>query len=524
MKLELIHYFIHYAGYITLLGLVMALFSVWITIKDKIDFNDSKIEILLSIVVTLIVFLSVQIDLKVLSDETNLISVANMLAYEGKASNTEQWVWYYHTFHALDVSTPTRPILYPLLIAIVHLIAGVSLKSAFIVNFICLFLLNFLTLRFVRKKASKDIYPHALFALVLIMNSALSIMATSAGFDLCSLLFGFSTFLLLGQYYVNRSSENLRALFFMAICFSSVRYESILILPIIAMFLLFEERFKIVKKLNIVDYALGLLFISPLITQRLVTWGSFENPDGVAPFSIGHIIHHTPIFFYEFFINGNGPYPIIAHLLGVVGVVVYVIKNKGIRSEGKAAAVFVCTILSLLLAHHFGFAGHPTQVRLFLPISFFLCVFSIYALSELKHWTHLPSVFLIFGLLAFHHHKYAVQDPLMSTLSMTREVRHLRDFIKRDGDIGDIYVYDRPGQLSAIGLSAISWNKFKQDQARYLTEMRNRLYQRMLVIERVKYGSSPEEFSLVREGYRLTPLYEQQLTPQERLRVSRVDW
>ncbi|MGL1255114.1 hypothetical protein ACSTLX_25640, partial [Vibrio parahaemolyticus] len=73
----------------------------------------------------IVIFGSTHVGFKVLSDETNLLSVANMLAVFGKASNTEMWQWYYHTYHALDVSVPTRPILFPLLVSLVEMVVGV---------------------------------------------------------------------------------------------------------------------------------------------------------------------------------------------------------------------------------------------------------------------------------------------------------------------------------------------------------------------------------------------------------------
>jgi hypothetical protein len=104
---------------------------------------------------------------------------------------------------------------------------------------------------------------------------------------------------------------------------------------------------------------------------------------------------------------------------------------------------------------------------------------------------------------------------------MTREVRHIRDFIAADNRPGDLWVYDRPGQLSAIGLSAINWDKFRGENKTYLENLKVGLYNRILIVERPQYHpKNPDDFALQRNGFRLIPLREHELTPEEYLRIS----
>jgi hypothetical protein len=174
-----------------------------------------------------------------------------------------------------------------------------------------------------------------------------------------------------------------------------------------------------------------------------------------------------------------------------------------------------------VLSHHFGRADRPTQARLFIPTSFALSMLAIYLLSDLEKLVEARLLLIVFAVLTFHHRQYAVQDPLTAQLTMTREVKHIREFLSVDNRPGDLWVYDRPGQLSAMGLSAISWNKFKDDNHSYLENLRVGLYNRVLIIERPAYKHKLEgEFALQRSGYRLVPLREHELTPDEELRIS----
>jgi hypothetical protein len=393
----------------------------------------------------------------------------------------------------------------------VEAVVGVRYWAPFVVNFFCLFGLFFLVLHWAKKKG----VPRPVSFLSLLMSPILLIVSTSAGFDLCSVFFGALACLLLEKYLDEKTEEAFLALVFSALCFASVRYESIVALPILFAGLWLAERGRPIRwKVWFVAGALCL----PLLVQRLLTWGTFENPPGVAPFSAGHFADHFLPFLQAFFLDGNGPYPVLLHWLGLGGLFFLFRKPRPHSLIPLAYGLFLFVIL---LAHHFGFAAHPTQARLFLPLTVGLCALGLSFLARMEmdsRW-----VCGIFFLLFLHHHQYTLLDPLSTQLTMTREVRYLRDFLGEEGKRSDLYVYDRPGQLMALGKSAISWDYFKQHREEYLTNLRNKLYGRILVIERVKYNSPPEEYPLVKEGYTLTPLLERQLGPVDRLRLSRVE-
>lgn len=514
--------FLNFAGPITLLAFFFWLNSLWVVFGPfHHGFRAHWKTWALALLGAGVVFASTSVDFKVLSDETNLLSVANMLAVFGKASNTEMWQYYYHTYHALDVSVPSRPILFPVLTALVHFLVGLKWWSPFVVNFLSLGLLFGLVLVWARKEIPSRLLPRSTSLLALLMSPILSIAATSAGYDLVSLTVGFGCFLILLEYEKRRDPATLECLLFGLICFGSVRYESIVALPFTAAGLYLLEGNGIFKKLSFQTLFAGALMILPLVVQRVLTWGSFENPPGVAPFSLGHAARHFPTFAHSFFINGAGPYPILLHWLGLGGLALALKRMKGV---GAIPLVFSGFVLLLLLSHHFGIASHPTQVRLFLPISFGLMILAIYLLKDLEKFVDARYLLMVFGVLCFHHREYTLHDPLTTQLTMTREVRHLRDFLATDSRPGDLWVYDRPGQLSALGLSAISWDRFKKEEKSYFENLRARLYTRMLVIERVPYvEKTPNEFALERGTYRLNPVREHELTPEEKLRVSVIE-
>ncbi|RZA09401.1 MAG: hypothetical protein EOP11_01855 [Proteobacteria bacterium] len=505
--------FINGAGAVTLLAFSLFLFAMWDWLKPtRRAWREWGPTLLISVLGAAIAYLSVSVDFKVLSDETNLLSVANMLTQFGKASNTEMWVYYYNTYHALDVSVPTRPLLFPLLTSLVHAINGMRWWSPFLVNFACLTGIFFLSFTWAKQNLSKAIPGAYLIFLGLSMSPVLIINATSAGFDVCSLFFGFLAALLFTRYFQekaageDRAALTLRALVFTLVCFASVRYESIVALAFVGLAIHAPERF---RKMPWSLYATAGFLLLPLFVARYLTWGQFENPPGVAPFALEHFVNHLGPFVTSFFLDPRGPYPILLHWLGLVGTMLLIPR---LSFSGRVILAYMVFLWALLLSHHFGFAGHPTQARLFLPVSFGLSLMALYLLSGLERYVDRRGIIVVFVILAFHHHQFAMGDPLMTQLTMTREVRHIRDFLDEDAQRGDLYVYERPGQLTALGFSTISFNEFKAKQESYLENIKRGLYRRLIVISKADFA--------ITGTFNLRRLRTHMLTPSEELRIS----
>lgn len=515
--------FYRLAGPLAILAFLLWLYSQRRVLGEFWHLRQNRLwqTALFSLAGAALVFASVPVGLKVLSDETNLLSVANMLSQFGRASNTQMWVYYYHEYHPLDYAMPTRPVLFPALTAMVQAAIGMGATAAFVVNFLVYTVLVGAAMFW-----AQGFGLAALLVLPLVwMNAGLSVMATSGGFDLLSLFFAFAVFLALKTYLQRKDQESFLALVFAAICFASVRYESILVLPVFIAALFWFERRELFQKLNWTVVFWSVLLLAPLLLQRWLTWGQFENPPGVAPFSLEHLWNHAPVFFKSFFWDWSGSYPVLLHWLGVLGLIIW-LRTRKTREEKAltlAAGSYAGLQLLLLLSHHFGFADHPTQIRLFVPLSFYLSLaaFPVIARFQSRLGAGLVAVPLV--LLFLHHHQVALRDELTNRLTMTREVRFLQDFFAQSGGFpsGDLYVYDRPGQISALGGSAVSWSHFEAKRGDFEKNRENGLYQRVLFIERVPYSVKDRE----NQGRwpKRRPLFARQLSATESLVVSQME-
>ena len=478
-------FFLNFGAPITFLAFCLWIYSLRIfkdTFKTLVREKQTILIGILAIFAASVTFLTNTVGYKVLSDETNLLSVGNMLTLFEKASNTTSWLFYFGAFHPIDINIPTRPLLFPILISIVQRLVGFREFSPFIVNYISLVIFYFLSLVWgMRKKQEGN--PFAL-VLLLFMNPILAIYSTCAGYDLVSLTVGFAFFLQAISYFENKEDDKLRSLILAGICFGYVRYESSFVLFLLAWYLVFEVGIvAAIKKIGLGHLTLFCFLLAPSLLQRVLTFGQFENPPGVPPFSPHHFVAHFPSFLKSFFLDFNGPYPVVLHWLGVAGVLFAAIDKIFIQSRAsRMTGEYMVFLFILLLSHHFGFADHPTQARLFLPLTIALSLMALSPLEFLSGYVGRVPVFLFLLLLTFHHQSFAQLDDFATRLTEMNLMAHERRYLARFGSRDNLYVYDRPGKLSAFGYSVISWYEFQNRRKTYEDNLRMGLFQKIILL------------------------------------------
>ncbi|PMU12795.1 hypothetical protein C1Y10_29235, partial [Pseudomonas sp. FW305-122] len=90
-------------------------------------------------------------------------------------------------FHPITLEAPTRPLLFPLLTSFFNLLLGANDRNPFLLNFL---LTGFFLYAASLWRGEKN-WRFRFFAMLGVATSPVfSIHATSAGFDVCSVLFG----------------------------------------------------------------------------------------------------------------------------------------------------------------------------------------------------------------------------------------------------------------------------------------------------------------------------------------------
>jgi hypothetical protein len=243
----------------------------------------------------------------------------------------------------------------------------------------------------------------------------------------------------------------------------------------------------------------------PFIWQRLLSVGTYENPQGVALFSIQSFLKHS-IIFIENLMNLNFDLPYAGLLNLTAPIIIFYILMQVMTKKlvlkryqmvfGWILAICLSTMLVIVLAHHLGRYDLPTQARLFM----YFCVFS--SLIPIILRTHGPEwvtgkklliasivVFLIYNPIALKHRFI---NRMLATRIHHQSLAYLDSLKNRDVLIITAY----SGQFTAMNFGAVNFNYANRHRHEILNELKKHLYSQILIIQEIdvdtnlpKYGN-----------------------------------
>lgn len=547
---------------------VLFLFILWLFLGLRLLIKPDRSELqpgstlwanlrtplLLSVFAALVVVVSVPTEYRTLSDETNLLAVAQSMVQERAVKLITAGKWYYHNFQMTHWEIPTRPFLFPLLISFVHSVLGYSWKNGFVTNYILFALLILVLCLWVQQSVAKGrdalLWSLALVLLVL-SQPVITTAATCAGFDLCFIVLLSFCFLLAKKLdavdFSSTPAAPQFASFFIAsaLLLSQTRYEGPYFTAVLI--ICFLPRFKkIYPKKFSVD--VGLLLVAAVvavgltIVQRILGHGLYQNAPGQEPFGITNLVNDTVELVQSLSLfRTDLPYAQIVEIFGLATAFIYIaraLKNGSAFRQKLKTPLNLTLILSVVgyllitLGWHFGRATHPSSVRFFIPWALGLSVLTYLGLKELLQ-TFDPSArsavtALIVGLVAFLvHHPRAIDGRIFHTLTLNRETQHQYDFLLSQPHKNFLVVTDRPGQFVVNNWGAMDFNEFKSQREHIQTELKRHLFESVFIFQHVEYspdvpsGIPTAAHDLGEAG--LTRLKEIQITEKEFLRISRLE-
>jgi hypothetical protein len=486
--------------------------------------------ILVAFVLTCIVFLSVKVGFKTLSDETNLISVSRSMLDDKTAYNTTTAKYYYGNLQPINRDIPKRPLVFPFLVYLVHAVIGFHYQNAFVVNFIVLFLL--LTGVFILTRKLLD-FASALAASLLVLSyPVVSVFATSAGFDLLSSVFFILVLVVVYGFVRNPSSAGFSFIIACLLFFANIRYESILFLLLIPLLLLPKIKWQYVKDSSHLLCLTPLLNL-PFIWERILQpKGQFESFKDVQLFSFSALAGNLKLFAGNLLdFDYRLPYAGIVTLASAL-IFLYLIgqilrRKISLPSHQRyfllvlLASVGISTVM--YFAHFFGHYTHPSSARFFITMSLFLA-FGPVALRIFRPDIVSGKALLLVAVVCFFfYHPIAVEGRFINTLTLNRTTEHCIRFLDKTNDQNVLVVSSRPGQYVAIGYGAIDFSYANANKASLLTELKRYLYSRLIVFQEIEYKTGlPTADSVLDADYKLNTLCEIQTTATGFLRISEV--
>jgi hypothetical protein len=529
--------FVHGAYYTFWLLLVAWVVVTWRWVQRHSSFVKEVLRsnwpgLVFVLLVVVAVFLSVPIELKVLSDEANLVSLSRSLARDRVAYNPVMDLQYHGRHHPLDPRVPIRPLGFPFLLSLLHAILGVRAENAFVLNFLVLFSLLSLVYLTTRRFLST---PAAVGAVLLVVAQPIvTITATSAGFDLLSLLFFLISLLCTHHYLRERSASSLALLAVNLLFFANIRYESIALCTVIVIYIAVTRHLRLAQlRANVWLYSSVPLLLLMALWQRILSRNRMQKPRDDDLISLAHFKEHLVVLAkthvrFDFM-------PPYANGLNLLSLALFcLLLVRFLRKRGRVgerhdfhfivvAALTVGLSTCIFLAHFLGRATLPTSARFFLVLSL---TFSLIPVVSAYVLPFRASRYVLLGLglvAALTYHPVAVAHRYMNKLTLTRRTWYGYRFLEEVKRPGVHVISDRPVNYSALGYGAMSFSYANKNASSVIKKLRCGMLDSIYVFQRLDAdGGKPKNGNRLSKRYPLETVREAQLERGELLRISEI--
>jgi hypothetical protein len=485
--------------------------------------------ILLALVLTVMVFASVHVRFKTLSDETNLLAISRAMTNDKACFNATMGKYYYGNLNDINYEVPKRPLVFPFMVSLLHTVSGFRYQNAFAFNFIVMLLL--LAGVYIGTRKLIDA-PSAVAAMFFVLSyPVFTIFGTSGGFD----LFNAAVFLMIlaatCHFIKEPSAEAFSFIFASLLVFANIRYESIAFLVILPVLVFKKIRWQELKDYSYVFFIAPLVCL-PYIWQRMLKGADIEKPADVSAFSIGALFENATKFLVsmadlKYFL----PY---AGLLSAVSILIFIYLIVEVargriwleRQRRYSAVVVTLLVLSSTLiyfSYFFGDCTHPSTARFFIILSIVLALGPV-VLKALKPNCISGTGLLLISIACFlFYHPIAVEGRFINTLRGNRITEQSIAFVSGINDKNILTISERPGQFTALGYGAINFSHANQNKDKILREISRHLFSRVFVFQEIAYDSrQPTKDTALAAEYKLTNLYEIQISATEFFRISEV--
>jgi hypothetical protein len=497
-----------------------------------------KSAIILTFFISIINVLSVPPTYRVLSDETNLLSVAKTMTFEKRVDNVTQGKWYYGMFWPIERSIEKRPFLFPFFVHITHEVLGYTPANVFVFNFLVFWALLFLVYYIIQGHLAR-LWGYA-GVIMLAAQPMVALFASSGGCELFNVVFLILSFLALRYFLKAPTRDSFTLLVMTLLMLVNIRYESIVFF-IVPMGILCLGRYIRWSYLtnNIILWC-SPLFLLPWLAQRVIMSTlpdvNLVGRSWVDSFRWEYAAYNiTPFVKYIFDVGGTLGYAGLINIVGGLTLIYFAYKffvTRKYVENRQSQFLFVIPVAAFLLwfvvviSYQGGINDHPTNGRLYLPLLVLLSVLPIALLASFSRKDARQGLFgLIAAIMVFiYYHPVAMEDRLTNQLFIMREERFVREFLQKQ-DKNLLTISARPGQLSVYNYGALSFNTANQQKNILAQESKNRLYDAIYAIQAISYKTKkPLKDYALDPSFKLTPVATLQMTADYFFQISRVDF
>jgi hypothetical protein len=453
---------------------------------------------LLGLVLTALTFIAVGTEFRVLSDESNLISTSRSIFLHRTVENLLQAEPYYGYFTTLESGLPTRPALFPFLVAIFHSLFGFNAYHGFVLNFAGAVAMVALMVRFGRQLVD---WSYGVIAAVLLAAFPLyALVITSSGYDALNLFCVMAVFCLLHDFLKEPSARKLEVLCLTTVLAGQCRYESVLlIVPVaIAAFLRREKLQAEAYSWRIVAVPLLML---PIVWQRQAMGLVTLQQDGRTDvFNVRHVWPNLVGAYNLLFNPARTNFPrsnivIGLALLGAGWFAARLLRRRATRLTYEMTALTALGMLLLMAVHltfYMGDISAAYQMRMGLIYLGLIALAAAYPVRALlvERWRR-PLTYALLAVLFLHELPVAVHNEVGKSLLLYREFRDANSYFKKL-DRPFVVISDWPVLYTAMGYGSMSYDYLRGNANKVRRSVRMHLYD-VYAVEGVPEDKPPKQ-------------------------------
>ena len=529
---------------------ILASFILWVVSLSKIYFNKIKeffVEhyqgLSLSVFMLVLIFCIAPPKFKVLSDEANLIGVS-MAMYQSKKASLP-FKGFNHEYKKPEYNSviDKRPLLYPLLVSLVHSVRGYSAFNGFVVNFMAG--VGVLLIFYLLVSAHFSRIYGLLSILMFASLPGFVTWVTSSGFEAVNLFFIVFTIFLFNKVVTTRSIQHAELLFLTLVLVSQCRYESVIFTIAILFLLPVLLKKDSISELSIISFVTPILFIPVIWSPRLyadlpdinrVGTTLIQVPSLYDAFSLTNLLENNQQNLIA--LLGLVPYLGFSPLISFLAIGGFILLTKKLifsyRDTGlefKTMWLFGVATFSLLYIIQFSFYRGDltifTQNRfatVYFPYVLFSAVFFIHTIFKTANGIKINVVvlFFIFHLLFFW--PFGSQQRFVNAGSLPYEYNKSLMFLKENfkNNSNILIVAERPNIYIIHYRGAVDF-AFANENLDKIKNIHSKEFDHILVLQKIDYkNQKPLARNGIDAAYRLQKLSDIKLTQSTYMKVSEI--
>jgi len=475
-------------------------------------------------------YLAVGGEVRVLTDESTLLSTALHIYLTGKAQLINIGLYFNDQFLPVGLQTPLRPVLYPLLVALVHMVTGYRLANGFVISFLGM-VVGLTAVIGLTRTLGRSIVGYLAAALIATFP-LVALATTSCGLESLNLGLVLLTLYFLLHFVLTPSWQRFEAALYASILAAQCRYETALLVPVVvSAAVMYRGTLRYVRPSYRLLVAPWLLV--PSVWQRLIS-SSINGGDKVdAPFGLQYLwpnLRHAVEFFTP---SWPSLYPISSTVVvsGLVGIGLAIARieagEHAVRCKYRRyftlTGAYICATLVIHCLYYVGDLREPQLMRIGVIYAAMFALFAAYLLVMIARRPVQQLLMVVLTtVICSRGLAIAAVNAHGKTHAGYLEYKRNLALIESYPRDGTLVIDHHPVMYVPSRYGTVNFEYANSATAQILSQLNAKILQHVLVIQRIN-NQEPSAVTRLTDAFQLTPLVEYRTTADYTVRISRAE-